>query len=97
MRRRPEPVTGVPERLLRFVEAEWIGGSYAERLRAWHEARMEYDRDHGWPGDSILMLAEYSDLRRRAEGMPPWNYSRVRVRRAVETGHRHPEFATWQL
>lgn len=93
MKRRPHAATaGFPERLRQFNETDWSGSTYPERLRSWHEARMAWNDEHGRVLDVLMLLAEYSDLRRASEGMPPWSYGRWRVRNHAVAGFRHPEF-----
>jgi len=77
-RRRDEPEDdGVPLALHTFDDADWVGSTVGRRLAAWKAARDAWRHEHGWPGDTFAYLAEYSDTRRRLEGLAPWAWGRT--------------------
>jgi hypothetical protein len=52
----------VPGRLRRFDPGDWPGSDDRARFSAWREARVAYERVHGWgEGDLLDMITETVD------------------------------------
>jgi hypothetical protein len=75
--RRRQPQVAVPERLARFVPAEWGPGDVWAAFAAWKQARREWAATH-YPhggitpiGDGIDRLCFERDVRRRLPPQPP--------------------------
>jgi hypothetical protein len=74
--RRRQPQVAAPERLVRFVPAEWPGLDLWAAYAAWKRARAEW-MDANYPrgavgplGDRLNMLRGERETRRRLLGFP---------------------------